>query len=163
MNAARQLATVFGIGFLPGAPGTWASLATIPLGWALHAAGGFTLVAIATVVLALAGYWATDRYLDGRAEDPSEVVIDEVVGMLIALWPLSFGLTHIGAAPHVWPWPGWVVGFLMFRFFDIVKPPPVGWADRMQIPLGVMLDDVLAGLLAAVVVLVAGWVAHGGI
>jgi len=162
MSVPRQIATFFGIGLLPGAPGTWASLATIPLGWVLHAAGGFTLVAAATVALGLAGYWATARYLGGRAEDPSEVVIDEVVGMLIALWPLSAGLSHIGAAWHVWPWPGWVVGFLMFRFFDIVKPPPVGWADRIPGQTGVMLDDVIAGAMAAVVVLVAGWVAHGG-
>jgi phosphatidylglycerophosphatase A len=161
MTAPRAIATCFGIGNLPGAPGTWASLAAIPLAWALHAAAGFWAVGVATIALAIIGYWATARYLEGRAEDPSEVVIDEVVGMLIALWPLSIGLTQMGAEWHVWPWPGWGLGFLLFRFFDIVKPPPVNWADRMTGPLGVMLDDIVAGILTALIAVLAAGVAHG--
>jgi phosphatidylglycerophosphatase A len=164
MSAPRQIATCFGIGDLPGAPGTWASLATIPLAWALHASGGFWAVGLVTVALTLLGYWATARYLEEGAAggtDPSEVVIDEVVGMLIALWPLSIGLSLIGSEWYVWPWPGWVLGFLLFRFFDIVKPPPVSWADRMEGPLGVMLDDVVAGVLTALIAVVAAGIAHG--
>jgi phosphatidylglycerophosphatase A len=161
MNTPRLIATCFGIGNLPGAPGTWASLAAIPLAWALHMAGGFWAVGLATVVLGVLGYWATARYLDGRAEDPSEVVIDEVVGMMIALWPLSAGLILMGAEWHKWPWPGWVLCFLLFRFFDIVKPPPVNWAGRVAGPLGVMLDDIVAGVLTALIAVVAAGVAHG--
>jgi phosphatidylglycerophosphatase A len=161
MNTSRAIATCFGIGHLSVAPGTWASLAAIPLAWVLHAAGGFWALGLATVVLTLLGYWATARYLDGRAEDPSEVVIDEVVGMMIALWPLSIGLSYMGYAWHVWPWPGWVLGFLLFRFFDIVKPPPVNWADRMEGPLGVMLDDIVAGVLTALIAVMAAGIAHG--
>jgi phosphatidylglycerophosphatase A len=164
MNISRQIATCFGIGNLPGAPGTWASAAAIPLAWALHATGGFWAVGLTTVVLAVLGYWATKRYLDECAlddTDPSEVVIDEVVGMLIALWPLSIGLQHMGAEWHTWPWPGWVLGFLLFRFFDIVKPPPVNWADRMTGPLGVMLDDIVAGVLTALIAVAAAGIAHG--
>ncbi len=161
----RLIATCFGIGNLPGAPGTWASIAAIPLAWGLHAVGGFWALGLATVALALLGYWATARYLDGRTPeqsgDPSEVVIDEVVGMLIALWPLSIGLGQIGAEWHAWPWPGWVLGFLLFRFFDIVKPPPVNWADRLEGPLGVMLDDIVAGVLTALIAVMAAGVAHG--
>ena len=59
--------------------------------------------------------------------------------------PLSFGLWHAGAPPALFPWPGWVGGFLLFRLFDIWKPWPVSWADRRKGPTGVMLDDVLAG------------------
>lgn len=161
MTAARAIATCFSIGKLPEAPGTWASAAAIPLAWGLHAAGGFWAVGTATLVLILLGYWATARYLEGRSEDPAEVVIDEVVGMLIALWPLSIGLSHSGAEWYVWPWPGWVLGFLLFRFFDIVKPPPVSWANRVSGPLGVMLDDILAGVLTASITVVAAGVAHG--
>ncbi len=165
MNSPRLIATCFGIGKLPGAPGTWASVAAIPLAWGLHAAGGFWAVGLATVALGLLGYWATARTLDGRAPeksgDPPEVVIDEVVGMLIALWPLSIGLGQMGAEWHVWPWPGWVVGFLLFRFFDIVKPPPVSWANRIAGPLGVMLDDIVAGVLTALIAVGAAGVAHG--
>ncbi len=94
-------------------------------------------------------------------QDPSEVVIDELAGMMLALWPLSAGLTLTGAQAHVWPWPGWVLGFLLFRFFDIVKPPPVSWAERVPGALGVMLDDVVAGGLTALIALVAAGVAHG--
>jgi phosphatidylglycerophosphatase A len=161
MTAPRMIATCFGIGNLPGAPGTSASVAAIPLAWALHAAGGFPALGLATVALTLIGYWATARYLEGRAEDPSEVVIDEVVGMMIALWPLSIGLPLMGAEWYVWPWPGWVLGFLLFRFFDIVKPPPVSWADRIEGPLGVMLDDIVAGALTALIAVIAAGAAHG--
>jgi phosphatidylglycerophosphatase A len=181
---ARQIATAGGLGHLPGAPGTWASLAAIPLAWALHALGGFWLMGPATLVVIGAGWWATRAVLleraadpgaaldlewdpaDGAlhapaAEDPPEIVIDEVAGMLVALWPLSLGLTVTGAAPEVFPWPGWVLGFLLFRFFDIVKPPPVRWADRLPGAAGVMLDDLVAGALTAVIALVAAGVAHG--
>lgn len=157
---ARALATGFGLGRLPGAPGTFASLAAIPLTWALHAAGGFWLVGPATLAVALAGLWAVSALPEGR-DDPPEVVIDEVAGMMLALWPLSLGLTVLGAGPEVFPWPGWVLGFLLFRFFDILKPPPVSWAERVPGALGVMLDDLVAGLLTAAIALVAAGVAHG--
>jgi len=157
----RQIATAFGLGHLP-APGTVASAATVPLAWALHAMGGFWLVAAATVAAIAGGHWAAARYTEGKADaDPSEVVIDEVAGMLIALWPLSLGLTLGGTAPHVWPWPGWVLGFLLFRFFDILKPPPVSWAERVPGALGIMLDDLVAGALTAVIATIAAGVAHG--
>jgi len=155
----RAFVTVGGLGHLP-APGTWGSLAALPLTWALHALGGIWLVAGATVVLCVAGVAATRIYLAGRSEDPSEVVIDEVVGMMVTLWPLSLGLTMMGAAPSVFPWPGWVGGFLLFRFFDILKPPPVRWFDRPG-ALGVMMDDVVAGVLSGALMLLAAAVAHG--
>jgi phosphatidylglycerophosphatase A len=161
MTAHRMIATCFGIGQLPEIPGTWASAAAIPLAWALHAVGGFWTLGPATLALMLAGYWATSRYLASRPGDPPEVVIDEVVGMLIALWPLSIGLSHSGAEWHVWPWPGWVLGFLLFRFFAILKPPPVSWASRVSGPLGVMLDDIVAGVLTASIMVIAAGVAHG--
>lgn len=157
---AAQLATVAGIGRAPFAPGTFGTLAAIPLAWGAHWVGGISALVILTAFLFVAGYWASFEYLAGRREDPSEIVIDEVVGMLITLWPLSAGLSAAGTEPHVFPWPGWVGGFLLFRFFDIVKPPPVNWADRPG-PFGVMLDDVVAGAISAVLMLAAAGVAHG--
>ena len=157
---AVQIATVCGIGRAPIAPGTFGSAAAIPLAWGAHMAGGITALVVLTAVLFAAGYWASFEYLAGRREDPSEIVIDEVVGMLIALWPLSAALTTSGAEPHVFPWPGWAGGFLLFRFLDIAKPPPVNWADRPG-PFGVMLDDVVAGAMAGGLMLFAAGVAHG--
>ncbi|MEM6904800.1 MAG: phosphatidylglycerophosphatase A, partial [Pseudomonadota bacterium] len=131
-----------------------------PLAWAAHALGGFGLLAALTAGLGVAGYLALRHYLAGRADDPAEVVIDEVVGMLITLWPLSFGLTIAGASPDVWPWPGWVIGFLLFRFFDIVKPWPVRLLDRPGAGW-VMADDIGAGAISAALVFLAAMVAHG--
>ncbi|RMD47102.1 MAG: phosphatidylglycerophosphatase A [Alphaproteobacteria bacterium] len=159
---AQVIATFGGVGLLPLAPGTWGSAAALPLGWLAHGLGGFALVALVTVVAFAAGWWATAEVTRGRAEqDPGEIVIDEVAGQLVALWPLSLGLTVMGAPAWLFPWPGWVGGFVMFRLFDILKPGPVRRADRMHTPLGVMLDDLVAGALAAVVVTAAAAVAHG--
>jgi len=161
-RAAALVATLGGIGRLPEAPGTWASLAAIPAAWALHALGGFPLLAGATVAAFAAGMWAVAAYLPHAAEgDPSEVVIDELVGMWIALFPLSAGLWLMGAPAGLFPWPGWALGFAAFRFFDILKPPPVNRAERLPGALGVMADDVVAGLLAALVAAAAAVVAHG--
>jgi phosphatidylglycerophosphatase A len=67
----------------------------------------------------------------------------------------------MGAAPSLFPWPGWVGAFVMFRLFDIWKPWPISWADRRPGAAGVMLDDVLAGVMAALVVTAAAAVSHG--
>lgn len=154
---ARLVATVGGLGTMPIAPGTWAALATLPLAFLLHGLGGFPLFALATVALFALGMWACA----GAAGDPPEVVIDEVVGMLVALWPLSLGLWLRGTDPWVFPWPGWVLGFLLFRFFDILKPFPVNRAERLPGALGIMADDVVAGVLAGLVGAAAAIVAHG--
>ena len=158
----RIVTTFFGAGLLPKAPGTWGSLVALPLGFLMHYRGGFPFLLAATLIIFAVGLWATDKATAGKDDhDPSEIVIDEVVGQWIALMPLSFGLWHQGFAPHVFPWPGWVGAFLMFRLFDIWKPWPVSWADNMHNPLGVMLDDVLAGIMAALVVMFAAIVWHG--
>lgn len=161
-RAATLIATVFGVGRLPQAPGTWASVAAIPAAWALHALGGFPLLAAATLAAFAAGMWAVALCLPHAADgDPAEIVIDEVVGMWLALWPLSLGLWLQDIPGHVFPWPGWALGFAAFRFFDILKPPPVNHAERLPGALGVMADDVVAGLLAALVASAAAIVAHG--
>ncbi|RMH49503.1 MAG: phosphatidylglycerophosphatase A [Alphaproteobacteria bacterium] len=161
---SRLVATLFGIGHLRPAPGTWGSAAAVPMAWLLHGLGGFPLLALATLATFGLGWWATWRATDGKAEhDPKEIVIDEVVGQWIALWPLSAGLWHAGVAPWVFPYPGWIGGFLMFRLFDIWKPWPVSAFDRRTTPFGVMMDDVAAGILAAIVVTAAAAIAHGWI
>lgn len=159
---SKLVATVFGIGYLRPASGTWGSLAAIPVAWLLHVYVGFPGFALATIAVFALGWWATAEMTRGSDNhDPSEIVIDEVVGQWIALWPLSAGLWHAGVDPWIFPYPGWVGAFLMFRLFDIWKPGPVGWADRRNDPYGVMVDDVFAGALAALVVAIAAGIAHG--
>ena len=87
-------------------------------------------------------------------------VSSEVAGQFIALLPLSYAAwtrdLNILAL-----WPGWIAAFLLFRLFDIAKPGPVGWADRRGDALGVMLDDVIAGLFAAIGVMILAGIWHG--
>lgn len=161
---SRMIATFFGAGFLKPASGTWASAITVALGVLAYQAGLALLVPIGAVVATVAGFLAVPPYLRATGgEDPSEVVIDEVAGQLLAL---SF--TIIPLWWHQVPdllfgaWPGWLVPFLLFRLFDIWKPWLVGRADRRGDPAGVMLDDLWAGLFAGVLSVVLAGVYHGG-
>ncbi len=156
----RLISTFFYVGLLRPAPGTWGSLAAIPAAWGLHAIGGFLALVLGTVAVALIGWWATKVETDASGiEDPAEIVIDEVLGMFLALWPVSYGAMF--AATGFWSlYPGIIVAFLTFRLFDIWKPGPVGYADRRGDALGVMLDDAIAGGMAMMVVCVAAVLAH---
>ena len=139
-HPANLIATWFGSGYLPKAPGTWGSLFALPPAWLIaDHFGALALIPAAAIALAL-GLWATRHVLANSAEkDPGRVVIDEVAGQWLALIaatpldPILYG-----------------IGFLAFRFFDIVKPWPASWCDR-KLPgaAGVMLDDIVAGLYAA--------------
>lgn len=160
---SRLIATFCYIGLLRPAPGTWGSAAAIPVAYLIHGLAGFPGLAVATVLVFAIGWWATLQETRGKDDhDPSEIVIDEVVGQWIALWPLSAGMWWMSADAWVFPYPGWIAAFLLFRLFDIWKPGPVGWADRRNDAYGVMMDDVIAGIMAAVFVVVAAALAHKG-
>ena len=88
------------------------------------------------------------------------LVIDEVAGQWLAFLPVSIGASHAGA-DLLNLWPGFVFSFAAFRFFDITKLGPIGWADRRNDALGVMLDDIVAGFAAALCVLLAAGLYHG--
>lgn len=143
--ASVTLATGFGVGRLPVAPGTFGSLAAAAVAVPIAASGGPLALGCAAAAAALIGIpvaAAAARAL-GR-EDPGAVVIDEVAGQWLALIPAG---ADLGA---------WIVGFLAFRLFDVWKPGPVGWADRrVGGGLGIMLDDLIAGGMAAAVVALA--------
>ncbi len=161
MKVARLIGTVCGVGYLRPAPGTWGSFAALPSAWVLHTLGGFPLLLIATLAAFFGGLWATRVMTAGQDNhDPSEIVIDEVAGQFIALWAISYPSWAHGIDITAL-WPGWVAGFILFRFFDITKPGPVGWADRRNDAMGVMLDDVIAGVFAAIGVLILAGIAHG--
>jgi phosphatidylglycerophosphatase A len=155
------VATCGGVGRLRPAPGTWGSLAALPLALVLMWLGGPILFVAGIGVVALLGWMATRAEIAAtQADDPQHVVIDEVLGQWIALLPVAVGAAWAGVAVTAL-WPGWVAAFLLFRLFDIWKPGPVGWADRRKDALGVMLDDAIAGLLAAGGVIVLAGLGHG--
>lgn len=158
---SKLIATFFYVGLIRPAPGTWGSAAAIPVGYLIHVAGGFPLLLLATLAVFFIGWWATIVQTRGADDhDPSEIVIDEVAGMWIALLPVSGGLWYMGHDPWLFPYPGWISAFLLFRLFDIWKPGPVGWADRKSTAFGVMFDDVIAGVMAAIVVMAMAAFAH---
>lgn len=141
------IATGLGTGYLPRAPGTWGSLLAALAAWPISAVGGWPLLLTAALVVAVAAIPAIEAYrrASGRL-DPGQVVIDEVAGqwLTLAACPLD----------PVW----WLAGFAVFRAFDIIKPPPIRWADRrFESAPGVMLDDLLAGLYAVATILAARW------
>ena len=138
------LATWFGSGLLPKAPGTWGSLAALPFAAVIAYAGGPWALLAATAVAFGVGLWASARYAEhlGRS-DPGAVVIDEVAGLWLALVPVAEDLAM------------YAVAFVLFRLFDIVKVWPANVAqDRLKGGLGIMADDMIAGLYAAALTLV---------
>ncbi|MCV2881045.1 phosphatidylglycerophosphatase A [Actibacterium sp. XHP0104] len=156
----RIIATFFGAGLLKPAPGTWGSLAALPAAYGVLVLGGWQLLALATIAVFFIGWWATARETAGKDDhDPSEIVIDEVAGQWIALMPVAYGAAMMGADLMAL-YPGWIAAFLGFRLFDIWKPFPVSWADAKHTPWGVMLDDVFAGVMAALLVILLAAVAH---
>ena len=151
---SSQLATFFGIGRIPLASGTVASAAALLLGVLLVPLGWQAIAAVA-VVTAAVGVWACDRHACALGVcDPSECVLDEVAGQWIALIPVAFY-----ARPF--DWRPYALSFVLFRLFDVAKPWPLTAAERLPGGWGVMADDVVAGLLTAVLVyaaLASGWV-----
>jgi phosphatidylglycerophosphatase A len=131
-DAARLVATLGGAGLLRPAPGTWGSAVVLPLALL----GPLPCLALA-LVLTLAGFWAAPRVLTEQ-EDPGWFVVDEGAGMLLALAALT--------APTL---TGVALAFVLFRALDIAKPWPVSWADAQPGATGVMLDDLIAGAIAA--------------
>ena len=147
-GVARILATAGGVGYAPIAPGTFGSAVGVAVYVLLSPLHPLLFALTAATLLAL-GTWASDRAESffGKKDD-GRIVIDEVVGQLLALSPLLFFANFAGAT--------WLAllgaGFLLFRLFDIWKPGPVAWAERRFAGgAGVMLDDVVAGALAALV------------
>jgi phosphatidylglycerophosphatase A len=145
VRLARLVASGFGIGCVPLAAGTVASLAAVLAGAGMLRLSPFALPA-AALIATLVGLWAVRAA--GATADPGWVVIDELAGQWIAM------LTLRSAAPRAL-----LAAFVLFRLIDIGKPGPVAWADRRKSALGVMGDDVIAGGLAAGVLWIVqtGW------
>ena len=149
-------ASLFGIGYIPYAPGTVASAVAAPLAMLLGFHGGGIAILAAALVAFVAGVIACEGHVraTGR-EDPSECVIDELAGQWLACAFALFGFGGLLPTAQT-PWLPFLLAFLLFRLFDIIKPWPVSWADRsIAGGLGVMADDMLAGLMAGLVLALA--------
>jgi phosphatidylglycerophosphatase A len=150
-SPAWWIASGFGSGASPAAPGTAGSLVGLAIGAALLPVSHL-LVAAAILIAIAGGLWsihaATGQSMLGHTEadhdDPGWIVIDEIAGQLIALLAL-----------HTLSLLGVTSAFALFRLFDITKPGPIGWADRQGGAAGIMADDLLAGLAAAAILLAA--------
>ncbi len=135
------IATGFGTGKLPKAPGTWGTLVALPIHFLIYR------LPLPTYFYILAGIFLLAVFTAGSAEkildyaDPGCVVIDEIIGMLI-------GLINAPLNPFIW-----LAAFGIFRFFDILKPWPIGFIDqRLHGGLGIVLDDVMAGIYTLVII-----------
>ena len=159
MSAA--IATIFGLGYLRPAPGTWGSLFAIILAILIVEIFGVIGFIFALLSISIFGWWATSVYLKQiKTKDPSEVVIDELVGQWIAVLPIVISAFYFKLEP-IDLWPGWISSFLFFRLFDILKPSLIGWADEKNGALGVMLDDIFAGIAAAICTITLAILYHG--
>ena len=155
------IATIFGIGYLRPAPGTWGSLFALFLAILLLEFFGIMGFVFALLSVGVFGWWATSEYLkQTTTKDPSEVVIDELVGLWIAILPLGWAVFHYSLS-FLDLWPGWISSFFFFRIFDIYKPSLIGWADEKNGALGVMLDDIFAGITAAICTIILAVFYHG--
>ena len=148
MKVSRLIASGFGAGFCPVAPGTAGSVAALPLGiLLLHLSPAALPIAI--VAACGLGVWSI-RAAGAGAADPGWIVIDEFAGQWIAMLPLA-SLPLASAWDSTAGLAGLAASFALFRLFDITKPGPVGWADRRHDAIGVMADDVIAGAMAAAI------------
>jgi phosphatidylglycerophosphatase A len=161
-RASAVVASVFGIGFFDVAPGTIMSAIAVPLAIliGIFGGGGMGILASSIIVLVIGILACGDYIRETGRQDPPECVIDELAGQWLACSAclLSFGglvpVTHFSL-------PAFFLAFAAFRLFDIWKPWPVSWADeQLKGGLGVMTDDMIAGLMAGAVVVAARYFLH---
>lgn len=140
-HPAYILATWFGCGKMPFAPGTWGSLGALPIAYIIHTQMGAQMLLIAALVFFLVGVAATEIYMTANdtPHDSKEIVIDEVAGQWLLLTIFAPTFT------------AYITAFLLFRLLDVVKPWPISLLDR-HVPgaFGVMIDDFAAGALPIV-------------
>ena len=147
IRLAFAIATVFKAGYIPIAPGTVGSIIGLLVFWLIKDYASFTIEMFVAVALFFAGVWAStivEQVLERH--DPGVVIVDEVVGMLVALMLLPPTITVMFLA------------FLLFRVFDIIKPYPARWCEQLSRGWGIMTDDIVAGLYVNVLIHIILWI-----
>ncbi len=143
---ARAIGTWFGCGYVPIAPGTAGSVAALAIAVALHewlGLGRATFLLLAAILL-LPGIWAADVVAKQEGKkDPRLVVVDEVIGQWVTL-----------ASAATLNWKSYLIAFLLFRVLDIWKPPPIRQLEHLPGGIGIVLDDVMAGVYGALAIFV---------
>jgi phosphatidylglycerophosphatase A len=143
MKISEQIATLFGLGRVPVAPGTVASFVAVLLAWPIAHFGGRVLVLLAAVLATAIGGWASELYArESHSDDPPECVVDELAGQWIAC---AFAPLSLLA---------FMLAFALFRFFDVVKPWPISRLENLPGGLGVMADDIGAGVASGIIIAV---------
>lgn len=134
------LSTFFYLGKSPFAPGTVGTLGAIVLYYFLIQTESLIFYSVFTILLIFLSFFVSNNTIDFLGEDdPGEIVIDEVCGFLVSMFIIPFGLTNV------------ILGFFLFRFFDIAKPFPVRKFEKLPKGYGVVMDDVAAGVYANIV------------
>ena len=141
LKISEWIATCFKVGYLPFAPGTWGSVFAILLWWVLLKDLNTYIFGAIIIIFLLIGIVVSNIIIDQSGDhDPSHIIIDELVGQWLALFLIPDGFFNI------------VISFILFRFFDIIKPWPIRLIEKLPKGLGVMSDDLTAGLITLVLI-----------
>jgi len=139
------LGTLFGIGRLPFAPGTWGSLVTLPVVFLIGGSAGFYAIMVFIIFSGTLSLWCAPAAEKKFGEDPSQFILDELTGQSIV-----FLLADFTAAP-IQLFMVLLSGFILFRFFDIIKPLGINALQKLPGKFGILADDILAGFYALVI------------
>lgn len=141
LKISEWIATCFKVGYLPFAPGTWGSVFAILLWWVLLKDLNTYIFGAIIIIFLLIGIVVSNIIIDQSGDhDPSHIIIDELVGQWLALFLIPDGFFNIA------------ISFILFRFFDIIKPWPIRLIEKLPKGLGVMSDDLTAGLITLILI-----------
>ena len=141
LKISEWIATCFKVGYLPFAPGTWGSVFAILLWWVLLKDLNTYIFGAIIIIFLLIGIVVSNIIIDQSGDhDPSYIIIDELVGQWLALFLIPDGFFNIA------------ISFILFRFFDIIKPWPIRLIEKLPKGLGVMSDDLTAGLITLILI-----------
>jgi len=141
LKISEWIATCFKVGYLPFAPGTWGSVFAILLWWVLLKDLNTYIFGAIIIIFLLIGIVVSNIIIDQSGDhDPSHIIIDELVGQWLALFLIPDGFFNIA------------ISFILFRFFDIIKPWPIRLIEKFPKGLGVMSDDLTAGHITLILI-----------